>query len=579
MIGATILNYEINELIDEGGMGSIYLGQHKYLNRQVAIKDLNPLLRNKPEIIERFRNEAQILSQLNHPNIVTLYDYVENELGYYIIMEYIEGETLAEYIETTTGPIPERRAVSIFLKILDAVKYAHDRNILHRDIKPSNFIITPDNNVKILDFGIAKSIDGKSKNLTKTGIKVGTTMFMSPQQVKGQVLDRRSDIYSLGVTLFQMVTGQLPYNETNTEYDLYNLIVNEPFPDPKEFYVGVSKEMCKIIQKATAKRPLERYQGCDEFSKALLAVSSDSRIEIPLAMKTKIFDLSEEVVRKSPVFNRIFWRNLVLLIITTTFFGAIALGFYFILKSDTRHIIENEQKLYSEHHENSKVTEVLKFGETVKVIGRNIDTEGDGALWFKVVSLRGNSGFVPSDNLVEPKLYQQINAIFENNDAQVLTPVYYKKMLRNYFTSHKLFNRLNLEWKIFALQKLDFEYNYIAKADFNNNQIEDYACILKNDANENKKLLIFLDNATNPISFDFDENIKIKPIFKGKKGGAWYLGADMTRKTEAEKKLIIGKYEYLPHDGILLFKEKTGKSVVFLLNLEENIITYFEQPD
>ncbi len=579
MIGATILNYEIHELIDEGGMGSIYLGQHKYLNRQVAIKDLNPLLRNKPEIIERFRNEAQILSQLNHPNIVTLYDYVENELGYYIIMEYIEGETLAEYIETTTGPIPERRAVSIFLKILDAVKYAHDRNILHRDIKPSNFIITPDNNVKILDFGIAKSIDGKSKNLTKTGIKVGTTMFMSPQQVKGQVLDRRSDIYSLGVTLFQMVTGQLPYDETNTEYDLYNLIVNDPFPDPKEFYVGVSKEMVKIIQKATAKRPLERYQGCDEFSKALLSIHSDSRIEIPMAMKTKIFDLAEETVKKSPVFNRIFWRNLVLLIITTAFFGAIALGFYFIIKSDTRHIIENEQKLYSDNLIDSKVIETLKFGETVKVIGRNIDSEGNGTLWFKVVSLRGNSGYVPADNLVEPKLYQQINSIFENNDAQVLTPVFYKKMLRNYFTTQKLFNRLNLEWKIFALQKLDFEYNYIAKADFNNNEIEDYACILKNGANDTKKLLLFLDNSSNPISFDFDENIKIKPIYKGKKGGAWYLGGDLNRKTEAEKKLITGKYEYLPHDGILLFKEKTGKSVVFLLNLEENIITYFEQPD
>ena len=579
MIGATILNYEINELIDEGGMGSIYLGQHKYLNRQVAIKDLNPLLRNKPEIIERFRNEAQILSILNHPNIVTLYDYVENELGYYIIMEYIEGETLAEYIETTTGPIPERRAISIFLKILDAFKYAHDKNILHRDIKPSNFIITPDNNVKILDFGIAKNIDTQGKNLTKTGIKVGTTLFMSPQQVKGQVLDRRSDIYSLGVTLFQMVTGQLPYNETNTEYDLYNLIVNEPFPDPKDFYVGVSKEMCKVIQKATAKRPLERYQGCDEFSKALLGINTDSKIEIPLAMKTKIFDLAEEVVQKSPVFNRNFWRSLLLLIITTAFFGAIALGFYFILKSDTRHIIENEQKLFSDRQPNTKIIEILKFGETVKVIGKGINSDSDGAQWLKVVSLRGNSGYVPADNLAETKLYQQINSIFENNDAQVLTPVYYKKMLRNYFTSHKLFNKLNLEWTIFALQKQDFEYNYIAKSDFNNNEIEDYACILKNNADENKKLLIFLDNSSNPIAFDFDENIKIKPIYKGKKGGAWYLGDDLNKKNDADKKLTTSKYEYLPHDGILLFKERSGKSVVYLLNLEESIITYFEQPD
>jgi len=135
MIGTTVQSYEIDELIDEGGMGSIYLGVHKYLKREAAIKDLNPLLRNKPEIIERFRNEAFILSQLQHPNIVSLYDYVENENGYYIIMEYVKGETLAEYIETTTGPIPEKRAISIFLKILDAVGYAHGKNILHRDIK------------------------------------------------------------------------------------------------------------------------------------------------------------------------------------------------------------------------------------------------------------------------------------------------------------------------------------------------------------------------------------------------------------------------------------------------------------
>ncbi len=116
MIGTEVQNYRINELIDEGGMGSIYLGVHKYLQREVAIKDLNPLLRNNADIVERFRYEAFILSKLQHQNIVTLYDYVETANNYYIIMEYIEGETLADYIETNTGPIPEKRAISIFLK-------------------------------------------------------------------------------------------------------------------------------------------------------------------------------------------------------------------------------------------------------------------------------------------------------------------------------------------------------------------------------------------------------------------------------------------------------------------------------
>jgi len=293
MIGSIIENYEIDELIDEGGMGSIYLGVHKYLPRKAAIKILNPLLKSKPEIIERFRNEAIILSKLQHPNIVALYDYVENKDGHFIIMEYVDGENLAEYVETTTGPIPQKRTIGLFLKVLDAVGYAHAKGIIHRDIKPSNFIVTPDSNAKVLDFGIAKSIDGKSKTLTKTGLKVGTTFYMSPQQVKGQVLDRRSDIYSLGVSLFQMITGQPPYNEDSSEYDLYNLIMNEPFPDPTEFYVGVTEGMKKVIQKATAKRPLDRYQSCEEFSKALLGITKSSKIKIPIAMRTKIIDLAD----------------------------------------------------------------------------------------------------------------------------------------------------------------------------------------------------------------------------------------------------------------------------------------------
>jgi serine/threonine protein kinase len=579
MIGTVVQNYEIDELIDEGGMGSIYLGVHKFLKREVAIKDLNPLLRNKPEIIERFRNEALILSQLRHPNIVALYDYVENDNGYYIIMEYVKGETLAEYIETTTGPIPERRAISIFLQILDAVGYAHDKHILHRDIKPSNFIINKENKIKILDFGIAKSIDGKSKSLTQTGLKVGTTMFMSPQQVKGQVLDRRSDVYSLGVTLFQMVTGQLPYDDTETEYDLYNLIVNEAFPNPKEYYVGVSQDMCKVIQKATAKRPLDRYQSCDEFSKALLGISTGAKIEIPIALKTKIYDLSNEEEIKPPVFNRAFWRNLILLIVTTSFFAAIAIGFYFLLKSDTRHIIESNQKLYTEASTDSKSMEVLKFGETVKVIGKNAGIEGNLENWVKVVSLRGNSGYIPAENVAEPKIYQQINSIFENNEAQEQTPVRYKKMLRQYFAANKLFNRINVEWKLFGLDKKEFEYNYLMKADFNNNEVVDFACVLRNNAGESRKLLVFLDNGMKPMEFDFDENIKIKRISKGKQGGAWYLGHFNIKEGSNNRAFKTNKYEYLPHDGILLFKEKSEESVIYFLNLEESIISYFEQPN
>ncbi len=579
MIGSIIENYEIDELIDEGGMGSIYLGLHKFLPRKAAIKALNPLLTSKPEIIERFRNEALILSQLQHPNIVSLYDYVENKDGNFIIMEYIDGENLAEYIETTTGPIPQRRTINLFLKILDAVGHAHANNIIHRDIKPSNFIITPNNNVKVLDFGIAKSIDGKSKTLTKSGSKVGTTFYMSPQQVKGQILDRRSDIYSLGVSLFQMVTGQAPYNEDSSEYDLYNLIINEPFPDPAEFYVGVSEDMTKVIHKATAKRPLDRYQSCEEFSTALLGITKSSKIHIPIAMRTKIIDLADNEESKPPVLNRRFWRSLLLLIITTLFVAAISIGIYFSLKTDMRHIIANEQSLYSEVNIKSNHVENLKFGEQVKVISTGALMDKDGEFWFKVVSMRGNSGYIPFNNLSRKKIYEQINSIFENNKAQENTPVFYKKQLRTYFVSHRLFNTVNREWKLFAMDKSNFEYNYIAKADFNNNDLEDFACVLKNNLDNSKKLLLFLDNSSKPIAFDYQENIKIKSIQKGHKGGAWYLGNDIKRKGKNGYQIKSNKYEYLPHDGLLLYMEDSKQTIVFRLNLEENIITFFEQPN
>ena len=579
MIGSVIANYEIDELIDEGGMGSIYLGLHKYLPRKAAIKVLNPLLQSKLEIIERFRSEALLLSELQHPNIVSLYDYIESDKGYFIIMEYVEGENLAEYIESTTGPIPQRRTINLFLKILDAVNHAHTKNIIHRDIKPSNFIITPENNVKVLDFGIAKSIDGKSKTITKTGLKVGTTFYMSPQQVKGQVLDRRSDVYSLGVTLFQMVTGQPPYDEESSEYDLYTSIINDAFPDPRDFYVGVSEDMQRVIHKATAKRPLDRYQSCQEFSTALLGITKSSKIKIPIAMRTKIIDLANDEESKPPVLNRNFWRNLLLLVITAIFVAAISVGIYFSLKTDMRHIIANEQSLFTEANIKSESVEKLKFGEQVKVISTNVFMDKDGTLWYKIVSMRGNYGFVPTANLERKKIYEQINSIFENNRAQMLTPVAYKKKLRTYFVSKRLFHKVNSEWKLAAMDKSKFEYNYIAQADFNNNDIEDFACILKNNQDENKELLIFLDNAKKPIVFDYNENIKIKPIRKGRKGGAWYLGNDINRKNTRLRFVKSNKYEYLSHDGLLLFKEKSKQTIVFKLNLEENIITFFEQPN
>ena len=278
MIGQQILNYRIEKLIGEGGMGNVYLGVHTHIGRKVAIKALNPNLAKNPDLKERFKNEASTLSQLHHPNIVSLYDYVETDLGIFLVMEYVEGKQLDDYIQTVTGPIPENKVIPMFCQILDGVSYAHQRNVIHRDIKPSNIIITTDGKVKILDFGIAKIISDTSHKLTKTGTKLGTVLFMSPEQVKGIQLDKRTDIYSLGITLFQAITGKSPYDDQSSEYEVYKRIVEEPLPDAKQFYVGVSRQMDEIIKKATAKEPDDRYADCDEFKNALLSIGSTKNI-------------------------------------------------------------------------------------------------------------------------------------------------------------------------------------------------------------------------------------------------------------------------------------------------------------
>lgn len=270
MIGERVLSYQIESLIGEGGVGKVYLATHTQLGRKVAIKVLNPALVNHTEVRERFRNEATTLSALQHINIITLYDYLEDERGLFLIMEFASGSSLDQYIRKTSGPIPEQKTIYFFNQILDGFAYAHNKGVIHRDIKPSNIIVTNDADIKILDFGIAKILKEGKMSMTKTGAKLGTVLYMSPEQVKGQVVDIRTDIYSLGITLFEMLTGRCPYDELAlSEYEVYHKIVQEPLPLAKSFYPNISDRMQAIIDKATSKDPMRRFQTCEEFKIAL----------------------------------------------------------------------------------------------------------------------------------------------------------------------------------------------------------------------------------------------------------------------------------------------------------------------
>jgi len=257
--------YRIIEKIGQGGMGVIYKAEHTTLEQIVAIKALPSTLGSNSDIRERFIREAKIQAKLSHPNVVNILNFLEHEGNNYIVMEYVDGETL-EAIIRTTGLIPPERCIAIVRQVLDGIGYAHSRGVIHRDIKPSNIMITRQGNVKITDFGIAK-IAGDLKH-TQTGVKVGTLWYMSPEQVQGQQAGVTSDIYALGITLFEMVTGKVPFTG-DSEYHIMHNIVQNPPPDPREFYPYIPLSLEKTILKAIAKSPADRFQNVGEFAESL----------------------------------------------------------------------------------------------------------------------------------------------------------------------------------------------------------------------------------------------------------------------------------------------------------------------
>lgn len=265
-----ILNYQIIRKIGEGGMGVVYLAKNKSIHQLVAIKALRKRYSSNPELRNRFRQEAIMLSNLNHPNIVRFLNYVENENGVFLIMDYVEGMTLEDYLGKKTGLLVEDKAIPLMDQILDAFAYAHEHKMVHRDIKPSNIIVTKDGHIKILDFGIAQIISESAEHSNSDG----TPAYMSPEQVHNRPVDIRSDIYSLGVVFYQMLTGTQPYDMENmSELDLRNAIANEPLKRMKETYPYVSDNMQKVVDHATDKDPERRYASCREIQRDLKKIA------------------------------------------------------------------------------------------------------------------------------------------------------------------------------------------------------------------------------------------------------------------------------------------------------------------
>lgn len=261
MIGKSISHYQIQEEICQGGMGIVYKAEDTKLNRSVALKFLLPNLTNDNEASERFMNEARTASALDHPNICTIHEINENENGQlYIVMTHYEGKTLKEIIRQ--DPVDINMVFTIASQIADGLQAAHKKGIVHQNIHPGNIIITSEGQAKIMDFGLAK-LSGQSRKAT-AGSPMGTVAYMSPEQVLGELIDHRTDIWSLGVVLYEMLTGQLPFSGEVDQAIMYNIVHKQP-KKLSELRVDIPEGLEQIILKMLSKLPTDRYFDVQKF--------------------------------------------------------------------------------------------------------------------------------------------------------------------------------------------------------------------------------------------------------------------------------------------------------------------------
>ena len=262
MIGSTIEHYKITGVLGEGGMGIVYKAFDLKLERYVAIKILNTQATTNPHFVERFRREAKHQARLNHGNVVPVYGLTESRQWLGIVMEYVEGETLSNLIQNK-GRMELKESLNILRQILVGSDYAHKKGYVHRDIKPSNVIINKEGTAKIMDFGISKSLT-EMHGITKTGTKIGTILYMSPEQIKAYEPTAQSDIYSIGITLYEMLAGKTPFDAA-TEFEIMEGHLKKNPPKLSVTYSELPPEIDRIIGKAMNKSLSKRYTNCDEF--------------------------------------------------------------------------------------------------------------------------------------------------------------------------------------------------------------------------------------------------------------------------------------------------------------------------
>ncbi len=335
MLHQQIQNYKITALLGEGGMGTVYLAEHITIQRKVAVKVLHSQLTKNESLRQRFQNEAVLMAKLQHPSIVSLIDFFEQDGNLFLIMEYVDGISLDDFIKNLSAPVSIERGKNIMLQILNGFAYAHSNGIIHRDVKPSNIFITKNDQVKILDFGIAKLLDDVQNKLTKTGTQIGTAYYMSPEQVKAQELDQRTDIYSLGITFYELLSGFCPYANSQSEYDVYRRIVEEPLVSLTESLGNQYSHVWTVIEKQTQKNKAWRYSNCNEIIRDLTNEDQIKSI-IPEKEEAKTIKDYREVYEVTPTPKK--KSNVLIYLLTSAI--VLAIGYFMFIKLNENPIDE-----------------------------------------------------------------------------------------------------------------------------------------------------------------------------------------------------------------------------------------------
>ena len=283
MIGQKIDNYKIMDVIGRGGMGVVYKATDMNLEKTVALKMIDPFYARNESFLKRFRTEAIALAKLENKNIVSVYALRETDNGLFMVMEYVDAKTVSEWLKEE-GVLSIDETIKIVRQLLNAINHAHKVGVIHRDIKPNNILLCKDGTVKVMDFGLAKLIQehGEQSTVTQTA---GTLYYMSPEQIKGSKIDNRTDIYSIGMTIYEMLTGRTPFEKGAGEYNIQKQIIEGKIDSPDKYNPGIPKSLVKFIMKAIDKNPEKRFQNINEMLSELYRFET---FEKPSEDKTKI---------------------------------------------------------------------------------------------------------------------------------------------------------------------------------------------------------------------------------------------------------------------------------------------------